>query len=69
MKEIILNVDGMVCQGCKKRIENALTDQKNIKEVMADYKEGKVIIKADENIDLDEIKQIILDLDFKIKEG
>ena len=69
MTEIILNVDGMVCQGCKKRIENALADQKNIKEVMADYKEGKVIIKADENIDLDEIKQIILDLDFKIKEG
>ena len=30
MNEIILNVEGMMCGGCEKRIENALTTQQAV---------------------------------------
>ena len=33
MNETILNVEGMVCGGCEKRVENALGDIKGIKKV------------------------------------
>ena len=30
MNEIILNVEGMMCEGCEKRIEKALKDIKEV---------------------------------------
>lgn len=35
MNEINLNVEGMMCGGCEKRIENALGDIKGVKNVKA----------------------------------
>ena len=36
MNEINLNVEGMMCGGCEKRIENALGDIKGVKKVKAE---------------------------------
>lgn len=68
MKEIILNVEGMVCTGCEKRVENALKEIKNVKEVNANHENNKVIIKMEDEANINEIKERISELGFEVKE-
>ncbi len=68
MNEIIIDVEGMMCEGCEKRIVNALSDVKNIKDVQADHKEGKVVIKSKKDVDMEVVKEKIENLGFKVKE-
>lgn len=68
MKEIILNVEGMVCTGCGKRVENSLKEIKNVKEVTANHENNKVIIKMEDEADINEIKDRIDELGFEVKE-
>lgn len=69
MKEIILNVEGMVCTGCEKRVENALKEIKNVKEVNANHENNKVIIKMEDEANINEIKERICELGFEVKES
>lgn len=69
MEELKLNVDGMVCGGCEKRVVNALGTIDGVKEVMANYKEGSVIVKADTKIEKSILKEKIEDLGFEVKEN
>ena len=50
MKEYIINVEGMACSGCEKRITNVLSQIPEIKKVTADHITGRVVIEA-ENLD------------------
>lgn len=68
MKEIILNVEGMVCTGCEKRVENSLKEIKNVKEVNANHEKNKVIIKMEDEANINEIKERICELGFEVKE-
>ncbi len=68
MKEIILNVEGMVCTGCEKRVENSLKEIKNVKEVNANHENNKVIIKMEDEANINEIKERISELGFEVKE-
>lgn len=68
MKEIILNIEGMVCTGCEKRVENALKEIKNVKEVNANHENNKVIIKMEDEANINEIKERICELGFEVKE-
>lgn len=65
MKEIILKVEGMACEGCENRIQNALKNMEGIKNIVASHKEATVIVKANE-IDIDKLKERIEDLGFKV---
>lgn len=65
MKETIIKVQGMACEGCEKRIQNALKNMEGIENVVANYKEGTVIIKINQ-IDINKVKQRIEDLGFTI---
>ena len=47
MEEIKLNVNGMVCGGCEKRVVNSLSTIDGVKEVIANHNEGTVAIKSD----------------------
>lgn len=68
MEEIKLNVNGMVCGGCEKRVVNSLSTIDGVKEVIANHNEGTVAIKSDEKIDRNIIKEKIEDLGFEVKE-
>lgn len=68
MKEIILNVEGMVCTGCEKRVENSLKEIKNVKEVTANHENNKVIIKIEDEADINEMKDRIDELGFEVEE-
>ncbi len=67
METIIIKIDGMHCEGCENRIKNSLKEFDGIKDVQANYKTGEIIIK-EENANIDEVKELLEDLGFKIKE-
>lgn len=68
MEEMKLNVSGMVCGGCEKRVVNAVSTIDGVKEVIANYNEGTVIVKLDKKISEDIIKEKIEDLGFEVEE-
>ena len=67
MKEIELSVEGMMCEGCEKRVENALKNVKGVSSVMASHEKRKVIVKYESNISEDVIKEKIEDLGYEVK--
>ena len=67
-KNMEIEVKGMHCEGCEKRIQNVLKTIDGIEEVVADHNTGKVSIKSTKEINLDEVKTKIEDLDFEVVE-
>jgi len=67
MKETIINVEGMMCQGCENRIKNSLKIMEGIKEVIANHKEKTVTIVG-ESVDIDKVKERIEDIGFVVKD-
>lgn len=65
MKEIILNVEGMACEGCENRIQNSLKNIEGIEKVVANHKE-KIVTIVGENVDIDKVKERIEDIGFKV---
>lgn len=63
MKEVILKVQGMACEGCENRIQNALKNIEGIEKVVANHKEGTVTVTANETL-INDIKEKIEDLGF-----
>lgn len=68
MKKIIMKIDGMVCNGCENRVQNALKDIKGVKKVVANHTNGTVIISSNDEIEKDILKDKIEDIGFKVKE-
>ncbi|MBR1540047.1 MAG: heavy-metal-associated domain-containing protein [Clostridia bacterium] len=68
MKEIILNVDGMMCSGCENRVQNALKTIKGVKEVKASHEEKKVQIILKQDVDEQIFKDKIADLGYEVIE-
>ena len=66
MKEIILNVKGMVCGGCENRIKNAIGIVEGVKEVEASYETGIVKVLGSENVKRKDIEDTIEDIGFKV---
>ncbi len=68
MKEIELKVEGMHCKGCENRIKNALGTINEVKNVEANHENGKVKVFLKKEIDINQIKEKIENLDFKVAE-
>ena len=68
MKEIKLNVEGMVCEGCEKRVVNVLSTIEGVEKVIADHNTNTVIIQTNKEIGQDVIKEKIEDIGFKVEE-
>jgi copper chaperone CopZ len=66
MKEIIINVKGMVCNGCENRVQNAIKNIDGVEAVKADHNTGKVIVTLNEDISENVIKETIEDIGFEI---
>lgn len=67
MQDIVLKVNGMMCSGCEKRVQNVVSSIENVQEVKADHEKGTVTIKVDENANIDAIKSAIRDLDYEVE--
>lgn len=59
MKELKLNVTGMVCTGCENRIKNSVSELKEVKEVTASHETGVVNITCKKDISED-VKETII---------
>jgi len=66
MKETIIKVNGMVCEGCENRVQNAIKAIKGVKKVVANHKDGVVTVVAKETVLESQIKEKIEDLGFEI---
>ena len=68
MKETILKVEGMVCNGCENRVQNALKTIDGIENVVADHNTGTVTVTANSSVDEKTMKEKIEDIGFEVKE-
>lgn len=66
MKETIIKVKGMVCNGCENRVKNALKNIDGINDVVADYTTGEVKITSNNEVSEDTMKEKIEDIGFEI---
>lgn len=68
MKEFIIKVEGMVCNGCENRVKNALKEVNGVENVIADHTTGTVTVSANNEVLESVIKEKIEDLGFEVKE-
>lgn len=64
-KQVIIRVDGMKCAHCAKKVQEELKKIDNIKSVKVNLDDKKVTIKYKNEIDLNSVKNLIGDLDYK----
>lgn len=67
MNKYNLKVKGMMCEGCEKRIVQAIEENLDVEKVVANHKKGTVEIKA-EDLDIEQAQEIITNLGFEIEE-
>ena len=68
MKETIIKVEGMVCNGCENRVQNALKNIDGVENVVADHTTGIVTVTSKNGVSESVIKEKIEDIGFDIKE-
>ena len=66
MKETIIKVKGMVCNGCENRVQNALKNIEGVKEVKADHKQGIATVTANEEVSRTVMEEKIEDIGFEV---
>lgn len=65
-RQIILKIEGMHCDACKKRIMNVLKSNFHIKKCDISLEEKEAVLWVDETVNPEEIKQKIEALDFQV---
>ena len=68
MKETIIKIEGMVCNGCENRVQNALKNIEGVENVV-DHTTGTVTVTSKNEVQESVIKEKIEDIGFEIKEG
>lgn len=68
MKETIIKVKGMVCNGCENRVQNALKNINGVENVIADHNTGTVTITSKNEVAESIMKEKIEDIGFEVKE-
>lgn len=67
MKNIVIELDGLVCPMCSSKIENCLKKQKGIENASISYNNSKAKVSFnEEEIFVEEIKEIIEDLGYDV---
>ena len=67
MKEIVLNVEGMVCKGCENRVQNALKTIDGVENVVANHENGTVTVTLNKEVSESILKEKIEDIGFDVK--
>ena len=66
MKETILIVNGMMCEGCENRVKNAIKNIEGVENVTADHNTGKVIVISDNEVSEEIIKEALEDIGYEV---
>ena len=67
MKETVIKVKGMVCNGCENRVQNALKTIEGIEDVKADHNNGTVIVTSKEEVTKNAMEEKIEDIGFEVE--
>ena len=67
-KKQIVKIDGMHCDHCAKTVERKISTIAGVKEVKVNLNKKEAAITADENIDIEKIKESLKETDFKVIE-
>ena len=67
MNEAILKVEGMMCSGCENRVKNSVSNIEGVKDVKASYESKTVKIKYEDDLDIELVKDKIIDLGYEVK--
>ena len=66
MKEVVLKIKGMHCEGCSTRLEKVLNNQDGVEEAKVSIEKAEANIKFDETLTgVDELKEAIEDAGFE----
>ncbi len=66
MKEVTINVKGMVCNGCENRIKNALKTIEGVENVNANHNTGIVSITLNNEVEKNVLEEKIEDIGFEV---
>ena len=66
MKETIIKVKGMVCNGCENRVQNALKNIEGVEDVKADHNNGIVTVTSKEEVTKNVMEEKIEDIGFEV---
>ncbi len=69
MKETIIKVEGMVCNGCENRVKNALKNIQGVEDVDANHTTGTVTVTSKEEVSENIMKEKIEDIGFEVVKG
>ena len=67
MKELVINVEGMMCKHCKAHVENALLAIAGVKEVEASLENNNATIKYEGEIDRQVFVDAIIKAGYEVK--
>lgn len=65
--EINLNVNGMHCEHCEKRVEDAVKEINGVKNAKADHINCTLVLDCDDSVNVKDIKKTIKKIGFKVK--
>lgn len=69
MKEIVVNVNGMMCQNCEKHVNEAVKKLAGVKSAVADKDAKNVVVQAKDDVDVESIKQAVVDAGYEVGES
>lgn len=62
----IVNIEGMCCEHCAKRVEDKLSTVKNAVSVDVKLKKKIAVIRSRENLSAEEISALVTDAGYKV---
>ena len=65
--ELIIKVEGMMCEHCEKRVRDTLEAFDEIESAKADYKSSQVKLKLKGEVDIKKIRKAISSAGYKMK--
>ncbi len=66
MKEVVLKIEGMHCNGCSTRLERVLNNLEGVNKAKVELEKAEATIEFDETkISIEKIKETIEDAGFK----
>ena len=65
--EILLKVNGMMCEGCENRVQNILKDIDGVDNVVANHSDGSVRVSTNGNVDKNVLIEAIEDIGYEVE--
>ena len=69
MKEVKLNITGMHCEGCSKRLKKVLNNQDGVEDATVSLENKEAVVKFDESqTNVNALKEAVEDAGFEAEE-